>query len=478
MADPHAAIEIGRLPVVEEVVRVAKRRRVTGRVRVSVSTTEVPEAVQAVRRSRLVEIDRVRVDREVEEAPPVRQEGDTVVVPVLEERLVLVRRLVVTEEVRFRLHMEEEPVTLTAPRLRQSVAVERLPADEDSTTTDLTIHEGGPSAMQRTITAMFDSRAEAERAAEALRALGIGATDVRIRAAETTTTTASTTGTEDRGILAAIADLFVPNEDRATYHEGLRRGATLVSATVEEGHLQHAMDALEAAGAVDLDAREESWRAEGWRGAAVMGASSDGTRTGVSAMTTGTTTDSNPPGTMASRAVDQVAGTNVSGAYPQNETTRTDYSATTATGLGVTGAAATNLTDEERIRLAEERIRVGKREAHAGRVRVRSYVVETPVEEQVRLREEHVRVERVATDAPVTGNAEELFRERVIEAEESREEAVVAKDVRVTGEVVVNKEVTERTETIRDTVRRTEVEVDDETVANDPTTRRGGRGAA
>ena len=490
MADPHAAIEIGRLPVVEEVLRVGKRRRVTGRVRVSVGTEEVPEAVQASRRSRLVEIDRVKVDREVEEPPPVRQEGDTVIVPVLEERLVLVRRLVVVEEVRFRLRMEEEPVTLTAPRLRQSVVVERLPVlgddDDDSTAIEWITEEGGPSAMQRTITAMFDTRAEADRAAEALRALGIGASDVRIRLAEGTETMTTTTDRrEDRGILAAIADLFVPDEDRATYHEGLRRGAVLVSATVEESRLQTAMDALEAAGAVDLDARENTWREEGWRGTAVMGAHGE-----KDAITTSTTTGqtvlsggANPPGTMVSRGIDQVAGTNISGAHPENETVRTDYSATAATSgtaYAATGdyANRADLTDEERIRLAEERIRVGKREAHAGRVRVRSYVVETPVEEQVRLREERVHVERVATDAPVTGNAEELFREKVIEARESVEEAVVQKDVRITGEVVVNKDVTERVETIRDTVRRTEVEVEDETkLANDPT-RRPGRGAA
>jgi stress response protein YsnF len=98
-------------------------------------------------------------------------------------------------------------------------------------------------------------------------------------------------------------------------------------------------------------------------------------------------------------------------------------------------------------------------------VRVHSYIVETPVEEQVRLREERVHVERRPANSPGIAG-EELFRERVIEAEERSEEAVVAKEARVTGEVVVNKETTERTETIRDTVRRTEVEVNEDDVAN------------
>jgi len=143
-----------------------------------------------------------------------------------------------------------------------------------------------------------------------------------------------------------------------------------------------------------------------------------------------------------------------------------------------TGTPATGATGrEEAIPIAEESLRIGKRMAHGGRVRVRSYVVETPVEEEVRLREERVRVERRPADRPATGSEAELFRDRVIEAEESSEEAVVQKDVRVTGEVVVNKDATERTETIRDTVRRTEVDVDKDQAANDPT-RRGGKGAA
>jgi uncharacterized protein (TIGR02271 family) len=494
MEDPDAVTELGRLPIVEEALRVAKRRRITGRVRVAVTTAEVPEAIATVRRSRLVEIERVRVDREVEAAPPVRQEGDMVVVPVLEERLVLVRRLVVTEEVRFRLRMEEEPVTLSAAVRRQDVAVTRLPVDEDASSEAPAPHETrnpGELSMQRTLTAMFDTRAEADRAAEALRGLGINASNIEVHPTES--------GGSD-GHMASASNLFVSDEDRATYHEGMRRGHVVVSAQVDDRYLDHAMDAMEAAGAVDLDSREASWRQEGWSGhsgttsgvgltgaglagagGAALGTSSDGNRTGIAA--TGVEGgSSNPPGTMASRAVDKVAGTNISGAHPEHErggTTAATGTGTTAQGVTGTGRAAQGMTGrEETIPIVEERLRIGKREAHSGRVRVRSYVIETPVEEQVRLREEHVHVERHAVDRPVTGSDADLFRERTIEAEESSEEAVVAKEARVTGEVVVNKEVRERTETVRDSVRRTEVEVDEDNVANTNTTRRDNKGVA
>jgi uncharacterized protein (TIGR02271 family) len=133
------------------------------------------------------------------------------------------------------------------------------------------------------------------------------------------------------------------------------------------------------------------------------------------------------------------------------------------TGAATARSTATGtLQGEEAIPIVEERLQVGKREVNRGRVRVRSYVVETPVQEQVSLRQEHVEVERRHVDRPLTGADEALFRDRTIEATESAEEAVVAKEARVVEEVVVRKEADERVQTVQDKVRRTEVEVEDE----------------
>ena len=117
---------------------------------------------------------------------------------------------------------------------------------------------------------------------------------------------------------------------------------------------------------------------------------------------------------------------------------------------------------EQVIPLVEERLIVGKREVGRGRVRVRSYAVETPVEEQVSLRDESIHVERRAIDRPITGADDAAFRDRTIEATEIDQEAVIAKTARVIEELVVRKEVEERVEAVRDTVRRTEVEVEDD----------------
>ncbi|HEX8423782.1 MAG TPA: YsnF/AvaK domain-containing protein [Pyrinomonadaceae bacterium] len=113
---------------------------------------------------------------------------------------------------------------------------------------------------------------------------------------------------------------------------------------------------------------------------------------------------------------------------------------------------------ETTIPVVEEELQVGKREVERGGVRVESRVEERPVTEEVQLREERVHVERRPVDRPVT-DGDNAFREGTLEVTERAEEAVVSKTARVVEEVVVGKEVAEHTETISDTVRRTDVDV-------------------
>ncbi|HEX8948534.1 MAG TPA: YsnF/AvaK domain-containing protein, partial [Dissulfurispiraceae bacterium] len=95
-----------------------------------------------------------------------------------------------------------------------------------------------------------------------------------------------------------------------------------------------------------------------------------------------------------------------------------------------------------------------------GGVRVYTHIVETPVEEKVTLREERAKVERRPAGRPATAAEKEAFREESIEIHETVEEPVVSKEARVKEEVVVGKEAREHTETIHETARRTEVEVE------------------
>lgn len=126
-----------------------------------------------------------------------------------------------------------------------------------------------------------------------------------------------------------------------------------------------------------------------------------------------------------------------------------------ATGTGTVDA----INGEERLPVVEESLVVGKREVDRGGVRVYSHVVEEPVSADVTLRDETIQVERrpvnrVATAADFAPDA------RTIEVRAMGEEAVVGKAARVVEEVLVGKESSQRTEAIHDSVRRTEVEVE------------------
>ncbi|WP_458096507.1 DUF2382 domain-containing protein [Roseomonas sp. WA12] len=325
--------------------------------------------------------------------------------------------------------------------------------------------------MTRTITGLFDNQADAQAVVDHLRAHdGIQTDRISLHGSNGTATE-----TEDRGFWASLRDLFIPDEDRYAYSEGIRRGGYVVSAEVDDGLVEHALDVFEEHGAVDLDSREAEWRSAGWAGyQGGAGGTDDSAGTGM------------PMNTSAAIGAATMGGTStpaVGGAAPvagpmsaMTGASSTNTMGTTATaggaasgGMNAVSTGAT--TNEERIPIVEEQLRVGKREADRGRVRVRSYVVETPVSESVTLRDEHVQVERRAVDLPLSA-ADDAFRERTIEAVEHSEEAVVSKEARVKEELVIRKEAGERTQTVSDTVRHTEVEVEDDRVAggtNTPT---------
>lgn len=137
-----------------------------------------------------------------------------------------------------------------------------------------------------------------------------------------------------------------------------------------------------------------------------------------------------------------------------------------------------------KIKVIKEDLQVGKREVETGGVRLRSKIVERPVEESIRLREEHVNIERNTVDRPATEADFADFKEGTVEVTEYAEKPVVAKTARVVEEVSLDKEVTEREETISDTVRHTEVEtekipssdsrfIDDEEIIESQETNRG-----
>ncbi len=261
----------------------------------------------------------------------------------------------------------------------------------------------------RTLTAMFKTRNEAERAEQTLTSeLGLNRSMIQTSPGTGVTDAGYDPARpyEEKGFFASLKSLMLPEEDRYAYAEGMRRGAVLLNAKVDEGQIGRASDILEHAGAMDLDAQETEWRKSGWTG---YDASAHGSLRGGAAA----------------------------------------------------GTVPTAAGQDETIKVVEERLVVGKRAVEGGRVRVRSYVVETPVEANVTLHQERVTVERHPVDRAATTADLAAFQERTIEARATNEEAVVAKEARIVEEIGVRKEAADRVETVRDTVRKTQVEVDD-----------------
>ena len=267
--------------------------------------------------------------------------------------------------------------------------------------------------MTSTITALFDNRSDADAAKERLKAAHVDVNHIHVhdKASAGYKDTGYSTH-EDRGIWDSIKHAFLPDEDRHTYEEGVRRGGVLLTADVDDSNVDEAVAVLEQANTIDIDDRSNEWRSNGWdypaAGAAIGGGA-------------------------ALRSV------------------------------GTAAPVASTSEREEVIPVVEEELVVGKRDVDRGGVRVRSYVTETPVHEQIRLRNERINVERRPVDLPLSAADGDAFRERSIDMVATGEEAVVGKTARVVEEVVVSKTADEHVEEVDDTVRRTEVEVDRDT---------------
>jgi stress response protein YsnF len=131
----------------------------------------------------------------------------------------------------------------------------------------------------------------------------------------------------------------------------------------------------------------------------------------------------------------------------------------TTTGQPATMAAGRSGANEEVLRLAEEQFDVGKRVIQEGATRIRRFVTETPVEAQVTLHEEHARViRRASTDPNFIRDVD--WTDRTIEVTEMAEEPVITKSVHIAEEVVIRKEATDSVRTLRDKIRKQQVEVE------------------
>ncbi|WP_172123742.1 MULTISPECIES: DUF2382 domain-containing protein [unclassified Devosia] len=118
------------LQVVDEFSTIRKQDVVTGKVRVSTKTELVEDVVSAMLDRQDVEVTRVPRGIEITEAPPIRTEGDTTIIPVVEEVLVVEKRLVLKEELHLRRSVSREHVELPITLRKQHAVVERSETDQ------------------------------------------------------------------------------------------------------------------------------------------------------------------------------------------------------------------------------------------------------------------------------------------------------------------------------------------------------------
>jgi len=263
--------------------------------------------------------------------------------------------------------------------------------------------------MASTVVAVFDDQNDAARAQQELIAAGIPAGSIRI----TRSDSFKARNESEPGFWETLKDAFGfgSDEDRYGYAEAARRGGTVLTVeAADDTSADRVATILRRYNAVDLDAREAEWRKAGWKG----------------------------------------------------------YTArSTAAGTAAAATGARRVEGQETVPVIQEELKVGKRAVQAGGVRLYSRVVETPVEENVTLRKERVTVDRKPVDRPATAaDVAAAFKDKVVEATQTREEAVVSKEARVVEEVGLRKDVEQQTQKVRDTVRHTEVQV--EQLESDP----------
>lgn len=237
------------------------------------------------------------------------------------------------------------------------------------------------------------------------------------------------------GIIGALTSAGVPEEDARVFEQGVNRGGTLVMVNAEDNRADEAYDIMEDHGAVDIDERATQYDNMATAGEANVMQYAD-RNTGLNTGSTKTDID-----------------------MPRSNREYTSTTETTRTTANTGANRNLNQGGEAVLPVVEEQLEVGKRAVQRGGVRVYSHMTEKPVQEQVQLREENVNVERRPVDRPVTNADVANFREGAIEVTETAEVPMVNKQARVVEEVVVNKDVNTRTETVNDTVRRTDVDV-------------------
>ena len=457
-ADTAKAADAVWLELHAEQISIAKRQRVGEVVRVSSQTRTREVLIDEPLAHEGVVVERIPVGRYVDAVPPIRQEGDITIVPIVEEEVVVTKRLVLREEVHLHRTRTITRHTETVSLREQFANVRRFPAEPGDASPGALVNAGvsRPEQIRRnvmdeeTVVAVYDTPAAADAAVADLRTAKVPESAISRHSGPATGTGAGVTATtqpaQEKGFWSNLFGGESGHErDAAVYDRSMQSGSSVVVVKSTPEHDVEAVIAiLERHSPIDIDERAAGYgltTGETTAGATAMGATTMG------ATTMGTARPGMAATGMAAGDALGARTGNVPGAM------RVD---TVGTGGPAT---ATRTDDGGMMQLSEEQLSVGKRLVNRGGTRIRRYVVETPVEENVSLHSERVTLDRhpVTDGRPVTDGS---FSEKTIEMTETAEEAVVSKTARVVEEVGLRREASDRVETVRDNVRKEEVKIE------------------
>lgn len=408
------------MPLLGEEIAVTKSVSETCRVTVQRLTREQRESIAAPLAEETVEITREPIGREVDAMPPIREEGDTVIIPILEERLVLERRLFLKEEVRVRrvraTRMHREDVTVRrhdivvgAVPLQQSRepgSADRIPPDEKVAATN--VPNRRDEMKYQTIAAAFDTGAHAKAAVDALKAAGFHPDDISLLDKKVVPEAEGWTG-KGPSLWQRIFGMEVKQHEAAVYNQAVEFGGAVVSVRVPEYEVAHATGILDLHHPIDVKDR---------------------------ALTAGLVPAGKVEAAVASTAV---------------------------VPLPVKQEIAVPLKlaegNEQFLSLADEQLKVGKRMIETGKTRVRRFVTERDVSADVTLHEEHAEVlRRAVTDPKFLANVD--WSDKSIEVIETAEQALVSKTAKVVEEIALKKIGSDHVQTLHEKVRHQEAAIE------------------
>lgn len=264
--------------------------------------------------------------------------------------------------------------------------------------------------MAKTIVGLYDDRSTASRVVSALKDAGFTKDHIQFASTESGANNDFEVDASTYRNTDTLTRYGIDTDEAGFYGEGLRRGGSLVVVRAQDQDADTAVDIMAEHNPVRYEDRREAYLASGY--------------------------DASAP------------------AYSADEMT----------------AERATYADQgtQRLQEIQEAIKIGKRDTVRGAVRVSQHVESEDVSEVVSLREESVRVDRTDVDRELTAaEADAAFQDKEIEVVAHAEEAVVEKTARVTGEVEVGIDSSQREETVGGTVRSTHIDVDRESVDMD-----------